>query len=339
MAIDTTSLSEIITDFRALRSKDSITPEALGSILQRISDLLATAGSDDVLSEIQELFEKFKAATYVVMDISQGITDKFNIMGAIKKISLTSGTTTSTMCKIAANATNERAGAMTAQHVIDLTNAQKSISSLNKTCELLNQSYSDLEEALQKLKKSITKITSSSTVQISVRNINNILHVQGFTKLSASDCVPYIFRWSKKRNRYKVKDSDRKKGYISKGWHLYGSCYAAKIFNDVLAFSTNQSNDLHQEAEDYSTNPTNLVRVYIDKYGNPAITWGMSKITLCHKMGESGRNRMLRLRFALGFGPKILPGSVPITPANMLSSLAEFEVVYDPIRNLWEFGR
>ena len=46
MAIDTKSLTQIITEFRKLSAKDSITPESLGYILQRIADLLATGGSN-----------------------------------------------------------------------------------------------------------------------------------------------------------------------------------------------------------------------------------------------------------------------------------------------------
>ena len=45
MAIDTKSLSQLIAEFRKLQTKDSITPESLGYILQRIADLLATAGT------------------------------------------------------------------------------------------------------------------------------------------------------------------------------------------------------------------------------------------------------------------------------------------------------
>ena len=37
MAIDTKSLTQLISDFRKLQAKDSITPESLGSILQRIA--------------------------------------------------------------------------------------------------------------------------------------------------------------------------------------------------------------------------------------------------------------------------------------------------------------
>lgn len=44
MAIDTSSISNLISEFRAIQAKDSISPESLGYILQRIVDLLADAG-------------------------------------------------------------------------------------------------------------------------------------------------------------------------------------------------------------------------------------------------------------------------------------------------------
>ena len=47
MAIDTKSLSQLIAKFSKLQTKDSITPESLGYILQRIADLLATAGTSE----------------------------------------------------------------------------------------------------------------------------------------------------------------------------------------------------------------------------------------------------------------------------------------------------
>lgn len=44
MAIDTSSVSNLISEFRAIQAKDSVSPESLGYILQRIVDLLADAG-------------------------------------------------------------------------------------------------------------------------------------------------------------------------------------------------------------------------------------------------------------------------------------------------------
>ncbi len=40
MAIDTKSVSQLIAEFRKLHAKDTITPESLGYILQRLADLL-----------------------------------------------------------------------------------------------------------------------------------------------------------------------------------------------------------------------------------------------------------------------------------------------------------
>ncbi len=47
MAIDTESLTKVNSDFRKLKAKDSITPESLGSIIQRIADLFANAGTSN----------------------------------------------------------------------------------------------------------------------------------------------------------------------------------------------------------------------------------------------------------------------------------------------------
>ena len=46
MAIDTAALNKLITDFRALSQKDSVSPESLGSLLQKLADLLAACPAD-----------------------------------------------------------------------------------------------------------------------------------------------------------------------------------------------------------------------------------------------------------------------------------------------------
>ncbi len=52
MAIDTKSLTEIITEIWALQAKDAVSPESLGYILQRIVDLLDTLES--AVAEMQK---------------------------------------------------------------------------------------------------------------------------------------------------------------------------------------------------------------------------------------------------------------------------------------------
>lgn len=56
MAIDTTALNKLITDFRALSQKDSVSPESLGSLLQKLADLLASCPADsEVNNELNSL--------------------------------------------------------------------------------------------------------------------------------------------------------------------------------------------------------------------------------------------------------------------------------------------
>lgn len=91
MAIDTKSLTQLITEFRALKAKDSITPESLGYILQRIADLLATAGTSDTVTAFQNLLNGFKAAGQAVVSLQQGAADRNHILANIRTVNLGTG--------------------------------------------------------------------------------------------------------------------------------------------------------------------------------------------------------------------------------------------------------
>ena len=80
MAIDTKSLTEIITEFRALQSKDAVSPESLGYILQRIVDLLSTAGTSETVDKLQKFLDGFKSTGSAITSISQGQTDRNHVL-------------------------------------------------------------------------------------------------------------------------------------------------------------------------------------------------------------------------------------------------------------------
>ena len=46
MAINTSTITQLISDFRALSQKDSVSPESLGVLLQKLADLINSAASD-----------------------------------------------------------------------------------------------------------------------------------------------------------------------------------------------------------------------------------------------------------------------------------------------------
>ena len=56
MAINITTITQLISDFRVLSQKDSISPESLGVLLQRLADLINSAASDADYKAIYELF-------------------------------------------------------------------------------------------------------------------------------------------------------------------------------------------------------------------------------------------------------------------------------------------
>ena len=62
MAIDTKSVSQLITELRKLTAIDSVSPEYLGYILQRIADLLAAAETSETVDKLPSIFDGFKNA-------------------------------------------------------------------------------------------------------------------------------------------------------------------------------------------------------------------------------------------------------------------------------------
>ena len=61
MAINTSTITQLISDFRALSQKDSISPESLGVLLQRLADLINSAASDEEYKAIYNAFHNFVA--------------------------------------------------------------------------------------------------------------------------------------------------------------------------------------------------------------------------------------------------------------------------------------
>lgn len=334
MAIDIKSISQLITEFRKLQSKDSISPESLGYILQRLADLLATAGTSDTVAKIQQLLDGFKAAGYAITSIAQGQTDRNHIYANIGKVSLSDGSTSSTSGIFIQQATTERAGAMRAQQVTDLNNAR------NRIAEIVPL----LEKIQAKLGMDGSKgLYNNAQIQVSVEN--DQLRIYGAQQLMADGYMPYLFRLTRKRNQWDDKVAleagAEPKKYCDKrkGWNLYGSVYTLKISGSTVAISTNPKHYYSVEAVGYSSAPSDFVKTFVRSRDNvPCFGWGRSVVSLLDPKNPK-KHRMIRLRFAIGFAKKILPGRALITTANLVSSLAEFSLIYNPTTKLWSFGK
>ena len=129
--IDTTALTALITAFRAEVTQNSISPEKVGSILQQIADLLATAAPDSDMSEFTVLRQRLMGVSTMFTSLAQGTSDRNHIYLTSTTYNVATGTKhTNTDAIRIQQATTERAGAMRAQQVIDLNAAKKNITDL-----------------------------------------------------------------------------------------------------------------------------------------------------------------------------------------------------------------
>lgn len=336
MAIDTKSLTQIITEFRALQSKDAISPESLGYILQRIADLLATAGTSEMQTQLATWFNALSKVDHsAICKLQQGPADRNFVRLSNTFIDLMDGHQyTNENATIINQATTERAGAMRAQQVIDLNNARKAISDIEKLLDVIQS----------KLGMTDGSKNPYNTAQISVQVVNDVLVVYGAQQLISDGYVPYLFRHTRKRNQWNDKvaleNGIEKKQYCDtrKGWNLYGSVHTVKVSGNMIYFSTNPKSHLSKVANGYSALPDTLVSHHIRKDGTPSFGWGRSCVSLIDRKNRT-QHRMIRLRFGIGFAKKIMPGRSLITTANLVSSLAEFSLIYDPITKSWYYSR
>ncbi len=337
MAIDTTTITRLISSFRKLAVKDSATPESVGYLLQRLADLIATAERSGDMNKYISLLESYANAGNALLSIEQGSSDRNNILASIRSLKLDDGgITTAKDAVFIRQATTERAGAMRAQHVQELNTTYNKVAALEK----------DMVTAKSDLAKISEKVNGIPTSgQFSCIVYDGKLHITGAQTYLNAGYVPYIFRKVRKRHPFKDKNAseeDRKSkkyGPVTKGWGVFGSMHAVKISGTTVQFSSSNHSYLSRKEHEYSENPEVYVSRNLRKDGDITFGWGRSSVNLTDEnIKGSKKQRMIRLRFGIGFAKPMYPGRAKITPSNLVSPLAEFFIVYDPNTKKWIFS-
>jgi hypothetical protein len=327
--IDTTTLTNKITALRQLAEKNAISPETLGAILQRITDLLATASTQaevDVLTNWNKALKQVPAA---ITAIARGTYDRNNFLVNLTKLTLSNGAlTTQTDYTLIPQATTDHAGMMRAQQVTDLNTVRNNVDSkILPTLELIGQQIEDLQTAIEK--------TQMISRHITCEIINGYVYIQGADKLIAEGYIPYLFRSS---NRRYHDHQHYTAGPRKKGWHLFGSKHTIQIDDGGrVNFSTNDKGYIDLEAEDYSPEIQTILHLKTDKNGHKYVPWGTSQISVYDKKAD--KNRMLRLHYAIGFAKEKPVSRNTINGADLVTNLATFSIVYNPKYDEWEASR
>ena len=187
--IDTTALTALITAFRTEVTQNSISPEKVGSILQQIADLLATAAPDSDMSEFTVLRQRLMGVSTMFTSLAQGTSDRNHIYLTSNTYNVATGTKhTNTDAIRIQQATTERAGAMRAQQVIDLNAAKKNITdlqdevaTLGRVLDATGSHFNILSEQIYGIKNTdlVTLSKNITDLQTEVANLGRVLEATG----------------------------------------------------------------------------------------------------------------------------------------------------------------
>jgi hypothetical protein len=111
--IDIQQLTSLISAFRVETEKESISPETVGSILQAIADLLATATSETEYNVFRFWKETLQQYGFLYDIQQRNIQDHSNVILALMGRRMSDGTTFSLTLPIGP-ATRTQAGVLTA---------------------------------------------------------------------------------------------------------------------------------------------------------------------------------------------------------------------------------
>ena len=383
MAINISTISKLISDFRALSQKDSISPESLGVLLQRLADLINTAAADGDFTAISDALNAVPTA---LVSISQGSADRNDILMDVTTSNLVKGLQASVKDLVfIRQATTERAGAMRAQQVTDLNNTRTGLAALQKTVatlsdlvaqlettvstngELLNrvadvadycsEGIADLTENLQVTNDDLTATQksvqdNSSTItsikaktdcpRIAVDIVDGKLHVYNTSYYTKNGYYPFVFRFTSKRNRCTLENyPDKKRGAKHKGWHVIGGLpNDVKIdSNGCVMFRTSPLEDWHMIENGVIISHSYEAKYVVGVKGTGEkmyVPWGKKKVRVT---SNHGTYLMRRFRFAISFAKSFNNVFATITPAHLVSNLAEFSVIFDPCTKEFHLGK
>ena len=337
--IDTTALTALITAFRAEVTQNSISPEKVGSILQQIADLLATAAPDSDMSEFTVLRQRLMGVSTMFTSLAQGTSDRNHIYLTSNTYNVATGTKhTNTDAIRIQQATTERAGAMRAQQVIDLNAAKKNIGELQDDINRIDTLISEIESSTEVLSNDILAIKDSVCLTVEVKG--RFLTVLGAEPLLARNMQPYLFRLTKKANRKRYTDSSgqkvKKKNITRKGWHLMGDRDTLKMDRTTGEISINTTvhgNDKREPS--YSFHPMDFIKISTDKKGHKQVAYGKRLISLWN--GEENCERKVELKYGIAFGFRNRRDGMPTEL--LYSNIAEFNIIYNPKDKNWSFGK
>jgi hypothetical protein len=363
--MDISTLTNLIDAFRAETRTNSITPDTLGQLLQKIVNLLENAAEATAVQQLEDWEGSLTGLGSVLTRIALGADDRNNIILNIGSINTTTGMGQSTIFTLR-QATTERAGIMRAQQVTDLNSVRNKmqhlatlhmeVSASPSAVQLaLKESNGDVFNSAQALSVSLPKASATQAGILSAEDYQRLgngsgggtgtgtkpfYHIECDTRkgklivkypaaVISAGYKPYLLRYSRKKPRYRdVEDkTTRWYGPTMRGWHLFYNEKKIKVSSTgEVQIGHNVGTDKYPVWE-YSTDNRWLFGEIRRSYkGNPP-----NRVLEGYKVGFGCRTHLIktnhRFRFGIVFGPALPSGGSPYLDfSKCVTNIAEFYV-------------
>lgn len=351
--MDISTLTNLINAFRAETRTNSITPDTLGQLLQRIANVLENAAEYTAVQQLEDWEGSLTGMGEVLTRIALGPDDRNNIILNIGSVNTTTGSGHALIFTLR-SATTERAGVMKAQQVTDLNNVRNKMQHLATLRMEVAASPSSVELTLADSHGDVFNDESALTVDLPLasasqagilsaedyKNLGNgskpFFHIECDTQknklmvkypagLISAGYVPYLLRYTRKKPRYRDINDKSKRWYgpTMRGWHL---------FYDEKKIKVAQSGQV-QIGHNIGTDKNPVWEYTLDNrwlFGNIRPVY-KNGILRGYKVGFGCRTLLVRtnhrFRFGIVFGPPLpTRGDRSLNFSKCVSNIAEFYV-------------
>ena len=188
-------------------------------------------------------------------------------------------------------------------------------------------------QLLNQLKQSV--LGSGGTAQsrsffnigIEINRGADMLHLRGASALVNMGYTPYLFRYTRKRNRVNI-DREKLHGPVRKGWNVLGKADTVSIGNDdaVLIDARVILRDKYTDNEKYRHEAQYFVKDALDREGNRKASYGKIRITVSERQGKVNVLKKVRLLYGIAFAKTAIGNRKLLDKGDLVTPIIPFHV-------------
>ncbi|MBR5171115.1 MAG: hypothetical protein IKW85_11195 [Muribaculaceae bacterium] len=164
-------------------------------------------------------------------------------------------------------------------------------------------------------------------IGIEIRRGADALHLRGASALVTMGYTPYLFRYTRKRNRVNI-DHDKAHGPVRKGWNVLGKADTVSIGDDdtVLIDARVIQRDAYTDDQKYRHEARYFVKDALDRNGNRRASYGKIRITVSERQGKIDVPRKVRLLYGIAFAKTSIGNRKLLDKGDLVTPIVPFHV-------------